>query len=63
MTTEIRNIPKHELAVLQAHSLRELIEKVNGINSNSFDCSKMILREDIVELVREDGTFFLLYYK
>lgn len=51
---------KQELSVLQAHSLRELIEMVNRINTTS---DNQILREDIVEIREDLGTFFLIYYK
>lgn len=52
---------KKELAVLQAHSLRDLTNKVNEINFS--DSGKPILKEDIVDILRIDGTFFLMYFK
>lgn len=52
---------KKQLAVLQAHSLRELISQVNMVNSSERE--EPILREDIVKVFKEDETFFLLYYK
>ena len=46
---------------LQAHSIRELLEKVNTHNVN---CpNSCILKEDIVEILKEGDTFILLYYK
>ena len=42
------------MAVLQAHSLRNLVEQVN---------EKGIMKEDIVKVFKEEETFFLLYYK
>ena len=46
---------------LQAHSLRELLALVNTHNIN---CpNSRILKEDIVNIINEEGTFILLYYK
>lgn len=50
---------KDNMAVLQAHSLRELIEQVNEINKGA----SKILKEDIVTILKEDETFFLLYFR
>lgn len=50
---------KKELAVLQAHSLRELISQVNSINNGE----GTLCKEDIVQIIKEDETFFLLYFK
>lgn len=46
---------------LQAHSIRELLERVNTHNVN---CpNSLILKEDIVDILKEGDTFILLYYK
>ena len=45
---------QYGMDVLQARSLRELVEKVN---------EKGVMKEDIVEIIREEDGFFLLYYK
>lgn len=41
------------MRVLQATSLRSLVEQVND---------KGIIKEDIVYIHKSEGTFFLLYY-
>lgn len=51
---------KEKMAVLQAFSLRELVENVNNINSSSTD---KILKDDIAALYNMEGTWFLVYYK
>lgn len=50
---------KDTLAVLQSHSLRDIVDAVNANNK----AGNPILREDIVSLLKEDETYFLLYYK
>lgn len=60
-----RNV-KDTLSVLQASSLRELVETVNSVNrlpSSGTEYSQPILREDIVDILKEDGTYFLLYFR
>lgn len=47
------NNDKH-LECLQAYSLRSLVEQVN---------SNGILKDDVLYITREDGNFFLLYYR
>lgn len=42
------------LSVLQAHSLRELVGQAND---------QGVLKEDIVNVLQDEGTWFLLYYK
>lgn len=56
---------KNTLAVLQAHSVREVIDCVNDINqaSRQFDDISPILKEDIVTIFKGDENYFLLYYK
>lgn len=50
---------KAKLDVLQAHSLRDLLMKVNQINEGD----NKILKEDIVTIYKDEDTFFLLYYR
>jgi hypothetical protein len=45
---------KKELTVLQAHFLRELISQAN---------IQSIKKEDVVNIIHDDDTWFLLYYK
>lgn len=52
---------KKHLTYIQASSLRELIERVNTFNHYSPE--KSILKDDIVEILKEEGTFILLYYE
>ena len=52
---------KTQLNYLQAHSLRDLIDVVNHYNSNN--TKSPILCEDIAKILKEEGTYILLYYK
>lgn len=52
---------KRQLDFVQSHSLRELIAMVNKYNENN--PANPILKEDVVEILKEEGTFILLYYK
>lgn len=52
---------KKELAIIQARSLRDLLNQVNEINFN--DSKPTIRKDDIIGLQRIDDTFFLLYFK
>lgn len=52
---------KRQLTVLQDHSLRGLLQQVNVINSGNEE--DWILKEDIVEIIKEDETFFLVYFR
>lgn len=52
---------KRHLDFMQSHSLRELIARVNNYNENN--PSSPILKEDVVEILKEEETFILLYYK
>lgn len=54
-------ILKTTLDYLQAHSLRDILIQVNTHNENYPD--NPILRDDIVDILKEEGTFILLYYK
>lgn len=53
---------KIQLDYMQAHSLRELLTKINVHNSEC-PVENLILKEDIVDILNEEGTFILLYYK
>lgn len=59
MDEEIKEV-KETLAVIQEHSLRNLVDHVNAINHRGF---KKILKEDIVTIFKGDDSFFLLYYE
>lgn len=48
------------LEVIQANSLRDIVNYINNYNSKS---AAPILREDILKLYREDGCWMLVYYK
>lgn len=52
---------KRQMSFMQAYSLRELIDRVNAHNEN--DPAHPILKGDVVEILKEEGTFILLYYK
>lgn len=46
---------RKKLSVLKAHSLRGLLEAVNGMD-------KPLEREDIVSILKDEGSYFMLYY-
>lgn len=48
------------MSVIQASSLRELVDTVNDNNKEN---NTPILREDIVSLLNKEGTYFLIYFK
>lgn len=52
---------KKTLTVLKADTLRQLIDKINALNAN--DSTNNILKDDVLTLFKEDGIFYLLYYK
>lgn len=52
---------KTQIDTVEAHTLRDLINKVNSHNDDT--PSKAILKEDIVNILKEEGTYILLYYK
>lgn len=52
---------KNQIDYLQAHSLRDLLNRVNTHNIQCPDCP--ILKDDIVDILKEEDTFILLYYK
>lgn len=51
---------KTQIDYFQAHSLRDLLMKVNHYNEGN--PSAPILREDIVDILKEEDTYILLYY-
>ena len=53
---------KKELSVIVATSMRELVEQFNEYNKNT---NNPILREDIVNVIRDEGQsiFYLIYCK
>lgn len=52
---------KTSIAFIQAHTISELLSIVNTYNVNN--PQSPILKEDIVEIMNEEGTHILLYYK
>ena len=46
---------------IQASSLRELLNNINSHNKEYPE--NAILKEDIVEIFKEEGTFIMLYYR
>lgn len=50
---------KTELDIIQADTLRGIIQAVNSINENGGD----ITSADIVKLEKIDGTYFLMYFR
>lgn len=48
------------LGVIQAQSLRDIVNMVN--NYNQHHTSAPILKDDIVDLVQDNGTYLLLYF-
>ena len=53
---------KKQLDYILAHSIRDLLTKVNAHNTQC-PASEAILKEDIVDILKEEDTFILLYYK
>lgn len=51
---------KQHIDVLQGHSLRDIVNQVNSINDHT---PAPILKEDIVRIFNDEGTWFLIYYK
>lgn len=58
---ECKTVQKIQMDYIQASSLRELLNKVNSHNNKYPECA--ILKEDIVEILKEEETFIMLYYK
>ena len=53
--------PKSLIDFLQAHSLRDLLYNINTYNVNNPE--HPILKDDIVDIFKEEDTYILLYYK
>lgn len=63
---EVQDNKKTRLSVLRAQSLRELVGMVNDNNDaahQGLDGTNYILKDDIVSVMKEHDTYFLLYYK
>lgn len=56
----MQNYKKTHLDVLQSESLRDIVGQVNSINDQR---PAPILKEDIVKIFNDGGTWFLIYYK
>lgn len=52
---------KTELSYIQADSLRKMLAIVNTHNSNFPD--ELILKDDIVQIMKNGEDYILLYYK
>lgn len=58
---ENQTVQKTKIDYIQATSLRKLLDNVNTYNKEYPE--NAILKEDIVEILKEEGTFILLYYR
>ena len=58
---ENQTVQKTRIDYMQATSLRELLDNVNTHNKEYPD--NAILKEDIVRILKEEGTFIMLYYR
>ena len=58
---ECKTVQKIQMDYIQASSLRELLNKVNSHNNEYPE--RAILKEDIVEILKEEETFIMLYYR
>lgn len=58
---ECKTVQKIQMDYIQASSLRELLNKVNNYNNEYPESA--ILKEDIVEILKEEETFIMLYYR
>lgn len=58
---ENQTIQKTKIDYIQATSLRKLLDNVNTYNEEYPE--NAILKEDIVEILKEEGTFIMLYYR
>lgn len=52
---------KSQIDFIEGHSLRDVIRKVNLYNLHHED--NEILKEDIVQVIKEEDTYVLLYYR
>lgn len=58
---ENQTVQKTRIDYMQATSLRELLDNVNTHNKEYPE--NTILKEDIVRILKEEGTFIMLYYR
>lgn len=58
---ENQTVQKTRVDYMQATSLRELLDNVNTHNKEYPE--NAILKEDIVRILKEEGTFIMLYYR
>ncbi len=58
---ENQTVQKTRIDYMQATSLRELLDNVNTHNKEYPE--NAILKEDIVRILKEEGTFIMLYYR
>ena len=58
---ENQTVQKTKIDYIQATSLRGLLDNVNTYNKEYPE--NAILKEDIVEILKEEGTFIMLYYR
>lgn len=58
---ENQTVQKTRIDYIQATSLRELLDNVN-IHNKEYP-ENAILKEDIVKILKEEGTFIMLYYR
>lgn len=58
---ENQTVQKTRIDYIQATSLRELLDNVNTYNKEYPE--NAILKEDIVRILKEEGTFIMLYYR
>ncbi len=58
---ENQTVQKTRIDYMQATSLRELLDNVN-IHNKEYP-ENAILKEDIVKILKEEGTFIMLYYR
>lgn len=52
---------KSQIDFIEGHSLRDVIRKVNLYNLHHEN--NKILKEDVVQMIKEEDTYVLLYYK
>lgn len=58
---ENQTVQKTRIDYMQATSLRELLDNVNTYNKEYPE--NAILKEDIIRILKEEGTFIMLYYR
>lgn len=58
---ENQTVQKTKIDYIQATSLRKLLDNVNTYNKEFPESA--ILKEDIVKILKEEGTFIMLYYR